>query len=222
MPDLPPTPPADPPSEASRGDWEHYAIKFLRAHFAEATTAQFDASSFYADSPLEGEGAIAIFRFHADRADRGPAPYYVAVGRTEPNYYDATGLDFDDAFALHLGTRFMLALSVAQVHESADAPAADAEPYDLLRDARRIVDRVAPEAPLEDVSLAALFDVAGARHAVIRARIAGTPVYIMGRDAPIGFSERTDLAAPVAYRIHLGHVLRMEPDPQHAHEHETG
>jgi len=36
---------------------------------------------------------------------------------------------------------------------------------------------------------------------------------IMGRDAPFGFSMRTDLAPQVVFRLHLGRVLRLEPDP---------
>lgn len=206
--------PKTPPSEANLDQWRDFALAFVGAHFGEAAPADLGKHRLFERSPLEGDGATVVFEFEADRSGRGVQPYYVVVGQTEPNYYDGNGLDFDEAFSLHLGTRFMLVLGVAQVKDAPEEIGPDDQPYDLERDARLIVDRVAPKASLSDVSLAALFDVMGERHAVIRARVADKDVFIMGRDAPLGFSQRTDLPAPMAYRLHIGGVLRKEPKPE--------
>jgi len=96
----------------------------------------------------------------------------------------------------------MLVMQGAQRH--------DAPPYDFTADARAMVNRVAPESSLEDVSVAATFDVEGQLHAVLRVRLAGNIIYLFARDAPPGFSRRTDLPPHVAYRLHLGIVLRQE------------
>lgn len=206
--------PDQPPSLASLDAWRIFALTYLREHFGDTTPSALNDHRLFPSSPLDGDGATVLFRFDADRAGDGPQPYYVAVGLTESNYYDGTAIDFEEAFSLHLGTRFMLVLGVAQIPDAPESLGPDDQPYDLERDARLIVDRVAPDASLEKIELAALFDVAGERHAVIRALVAGAPVYIMGRDAPMGFSQRTDLPAPVAYRIHIGTVLQQEPNPE--------
>ncbi|HPF41002.1 MAG TPA: hypothetical protein P5081_18640 [Phycisphaerae bacterium] len=206
--------PATSPNETNLSAWRDYALAYIREHFGAATPNELGEHQLFEISPLEDEGATVLFRFEADRSGRGATPYYVAVGQTEANYYDGASLDFDDAYSLHLGTRFMLELGVAQTPASQEALGPDDKPYDIERDARLIVNRVAPDAPIEDLSLAALFGVADELHAVIRARVAGEDVYIMGRDAPLGFSRRTDLPAPMAYRLHIGGVLRKEPKPE--------
>lgn len=205
--------PATPPNVSNIEAWRAFALAYVGAELGDAAPGQLGDFALFERSPIEGEGATVLFRFEADRSGHGVQPYYVAVGRTEPNYYDGGNLSFEEAFSLHLGTRFMLLLGVAQVKDGPESLGPDDQPYDMERDARLIVDRVAPQAPVTDTELAALFDVSGERHAVIRARIAGRDVYIMGRDAPLGFSQRTDLPAPMAYRLHLGEVLRKEPNP---------
>ena len=156
------------------------------------------------------------FGFTADRSGRGEEQYHVFVGQTEPNYYPALGLTAEEAFNLHLGTRFMLVMDVALIDAASAGQPSEHLPetaYDAAADARGIVDRVAPGATIEDLTIAAAFDVEGAIHTVLRCRVAGEPVYIMGRDAPPGFSRRVDLPAQVVLRLHIGHVLRQEPKP---------
>jgi hypothetical protein len=197
-------PPADAPCEHNLAPWREYALSYLRGQLGEAAPAALGAATLFTHCPLEGEGPVILFGFEADRGG-GREPYYVAVGRTEPNYYPAYGLDADDAYSLHLGTRFMLVMGVAQRPERAG------DAYDAAGDARAIAVRVAGDRPVEDVRVAATFDVDGQLHSVLRARLAGEEVYIMGRDAPPGFSRRTDLPPQVVYRLHLGVVLRREP-----------
>lgn len=206
--------PTTPPNESNLNTWRDAALAYVREHFGAAAPSTLGDHQLFEWSPLEGEGATVIFRFEADRSGNGVQSYYVVVGETEPNYYDGKNLDFDEAYSLHLGTRFMLVLGIGQVTDEPESLGPDDKPYDLERDARLIVDRVSPQAPIRNVSLAALFDVGGERHAVIRAQVADQDVYIMGRDAPLGFSLRTDLPAPLAYRLHIGGVLRKEPRPE--------
>ncbi len=203
-----------PAPSAETIDWWHdRALDFLRDHFRETTPARLGEYQIFDRSPLDGDGATIVFRFSADRAGAGAENFIAVVGQTEPNYYPDEGFAFDEAFELHLGTRFMLTLGVAQVREADEPVANDDQPYDVEKDVRLIVNRVSPDAKIDRVELAALFDVGGQFFAVIRCLLDGQPVYVMGRDAPFGFSMRTDLAPQVVFRLHLGRVLRLEPDP---------
>jgi len=198
--------PEEPPNPGSLDAWRDFALAYLRAQWPNDAPAVLEAPTVFSHSPLEGEGAVAIFPFASPRA-AGDSRMVVVVGETQPNYYPSYGLTIDDAFSLHLGTRFMLVMGIGQ-HE-----AAAADDYDAEDDARRIVSRVSNAAPVDAVRIAAQFNVEGQIHSVLAARVAGREVYILGRDAPMGFVERADLPAPVAYRLHLGRVLRAEPDP---------
>jgi hypothetical protein len=84
--------------------------------------------------------------------------------------------------------------------------------FDALSAARAVVDRVSPSTPISGLSVAACFDVEGDCHVVLRGRVADQDVYIMAGDAPAGFLHRVDLPPPVAFRLHLGSVLRSEAD----------
>lgn len=201
--------PSRPPEAGNLDAWRAVALAYLRAQWPNDAPTALDAPTVFPRSPLEGEGAVAIFPFATARVAAGGDPrMYVVVGATEPNYYPAYGLSVDDAFSLHLGTRFMLVMGIGQ-HE-----AGAGDDYDAVDDARRIVSRVSSTAPVTDVRIAAQFNVEGQIHSVLKARVAEREVYILGRDAPMGFVERADLPAPVAYRLHLGRVLRAEPDPE--------
>lgn len=201
--------PSHPPvSESTLGEWAARGLAFLREQLGEAAPPSLSYPVIFPRSPLEGDGPCVVFRFVADLGGGGPENYYLVTGQTEPNYYPAYGLDPDEAFSLHLGTRFMLVLGVAQRDPLPD------DEYDPSRDARSIVDRVAPEASLEEVRVAALLDVDGSLHAVLRCRIGREEAYIMGREAPPGFSRRVDLPPLVAYRLHVGSVLRVERAPE--------
>lgn len=204
-------PPASPPNNDNIHEWRNYALDYLSAELREAAPSTLTNPVLFPRSPLEDEGPSVVFEFRADRSGRGEERYFVVVGQTEPNYYLADDLDAEQAFELHLGTRFMLVMGVAQVDGTSQL-GHEAAQYDPVKDAREIVDRVAPNQPIDELEVAVTFDVDGQLHAVIRGRIAGEPIYIMGRDAPPGFSRRVDLPPQVAYRLHIGHVLRMEPD----------
>lgn len=200
--------PRQPPDAGNLDAWREFALAYLRTQWPKDAPSTLESPTVFPRSPLEGEGAVAIFPFATARVAAGGDPrMYVVVGETEPNYYPAYGLSVDDAFSLHLGTRFMLVMGVG-LHESGTS-----EEYDAVDDARRIVSRVSSSASVEDVRIAAQFNVEEQIHSVLKARVAGREVYILGRDAPMGFVERADLPAPVAYRLHLGRVLRAEPDP---------
>lgn len=137
----------------------------------------------------------------------------MVVGETETNYYPAYDLDASQGFDLHLGTRFMLVMGVAQMDREQDDPVSP-DAYDAMEDAQRIVGKIAPDAEIENLKVAALFDVGGERHAVLRCHIGSEPVYVMARDAPPGFSRRVDLPPQIAYRLHIGNILRSEPAPR--------
>ncbi len=200
-------PPEAPPSPDTQDAWRAYALHYLREQLrSDAPTALGDAH-FFPVSPLEGEGAAVIFPFMARHGAALDPNYFVVVGSTEPNYYPAYGLTPQEAFELHLGTRFMLVMAVAQ------RPPVPEDDFDMNRDARLIVDRVAPGVPIERLALAASFDVDGSLHAVLKCRIKDTDAYIMAASAPMGFSTRTDLPPQVAYRLHIGPALRREPKP---------
>ncbi|MFQ5410729.1 MAG: hypothetical protein ACE5EC_00465 [Phycisphaerae bacterium] len=207
--------PIDPPCEDNLSRWEAYALAYLQPHFRTAAPSTLSHATVFPNSPLEGEGATIVFEFFADRTGQGRERYFVVVGETEANYYPAYDLDRSEGLDLHLGTRFMLVMGVAQISQEQD-DLVSPNAYHAMEDARRIVDRIAPNAKIEDLLIAAMFDVAGARHAVLRCRIDGEPVYVMGCDAPPGFSRRVDLPPQVAYRLHLGRVLRSEPVPREA------
>jgi len=198
--------PADPPREGDIDQWRAFALEYLAAQLKDAAPKTVRSPVVFSNAPLEGDGPVVIFSFIMNRGGRGDEPHYVVVGQTESNYYPAYGLDADEAYSLHLGTRFMLVMGVAQAAQ----PAGD---YDAFCDARAIADRVAPGTALEAVSVAATFDVDGQFHAVLSCRLAGERIYIMGRDSPTGFSRRVDLLPQVVYRLHIGHVLRSEANP---------
>ena len=202
--------PLQPPDASNTADWAAFALEYLAAQLREHAPNSLGPPTLFPRSPLEGDGPCLVFPFTADRTGHGSEQHFVVVGQTEPNYYAAYGLDPDEAFSLHVGTRFMLVMQIAQTPGVSPAP----QDYDPARDARTIVDRIAPAAKLEDVSLAAAFDVNGQIHNVLAATLDGQRIYIIGRDAPPGFSPRTDLPPQVVYRLHLGEVLRAEPDPE--------
>lgn len=198
--------PDEPPNACNLDVWRDFALAYLRAQWPNDAPTTLEAPTVFPHSPLEGEGAVAIYSFASSRA-AGDSRMVVVVGDTEPNYYPSYGLTIDDAFSLHLGTRFMLVMGIGQYEAGAG------DHYDAADDARRIVSRVSNTASVEDVRIAAQFNVEEQIHSVLTARVAGRDVYILGRDAPMGFVERADLPPPVAYRLHVGRVLRAEPDP---------
>jgi hypothetical protein len=157
------------------------------------------------ESPLEGEGAVSLFAFEAAPGGGPVGTYHVVAGETEPNYYPSWGLSAEETYNLHIGTRFMLVLEVAQVAEQ-DAPA------DLESQAVSTLMRVAPGEPIREFRVVRVFQVEDQRHAVARCRIGPEDVYLVLGDLPVGIHRRVDLAPQVVYRMHLGQVIRMEED----------
>lgn len=193
---------------ASLNELAHSAIEYLKVQLGASAPQSLDPGTVFPDSPLDGEGKTAIFPFECNHGASQDRRYFVVVGNTQPNYYPAYGLSIEEAFELHLGTRFMLVIGVAQRFPTAD------DDFDIQREARRVVDRIAPNIPIEDLELATSFDVDGRLHAVLRCQIAGRPVYVMAGETPPGFVEKVQLPPQVAYRMHIGHVLRNEPTPE--------
>ncbi|GMU35490.1 MAG: hypothetical protein HS101_01745 [Planctomycetia bacterium] len=187
--------------------WSAVALEYLRDQLANDAPTALGKGKFFPNSPLEGEGFTVIFPFQSQRGAPADTNFYVAVGPSHNNYYPAYGLAMDEAYDLHLGTRFMLVMGIAL-----RSPVPD-DDFEIQREARRVVDRIAPQAVIDDLELAASFDVDGQFHAVLRCKMAGRPVYIFAGDAPIGFSEKISLSPAVAYRIQLGRVLRHEAKP---------
>jgi len=234
-------PPPNAPDGSNTAEWSAFALEYLAGQLRDAAPKRLGPPAFFPRNPLESEGPCLVFSFIADRAGQGGEMHYVVVGQTEPNYYPAYGLDADEAFALHIGTRFMLVLQIAQVPldlkpqvsspkpqvaaPSGPAPVLKSQisdlrsqipnlaDYDAAKDARAILDRVAPDAKLEDVAIAAAFDVDTHLHAVLSARVNNQPTFILAAESPPGFSRRTDLPPQVVYRLHLGMALLAEPDP---------
>jgi hypothetical protein len=199
--------PTLPPTRETIELWRSYALAFLRGQLQASAPAQLGEATILDRSPLDGDGAACIFDFMLTRGG-SPQKCYVVVGQTEANYYPAYDLTPDEAYSLHIGTRFMLVVGVGQCDWRARSD------YDPSADAREIVDRVAPGAPIDEVTVPGSFDVLGQLHVVLKARVAGEQVYIMAGDAPNGFSRRVHLPVPAAYRLHLGEALRHEPAPE--------
>lgn len=200
--------PAQPPLPENLDTWVAYALDYLQTQLREDAPKELGRGTIFGLNPLDGEGPIVVFPFLSERGTSADRNYHVVVGMTEPNYYPAYGLDAEEAFCLHLGTRFMLVMQVAQRSRTPE------DDFDPQREARLLVDRVAPGEPIEELTVAACFDVEGQLHAVLKCRIRGTDAYLMAGDAPHGFSTHTHLPPQVAYRIHLGRALRAEPRPK--------
>jgi len=193
----------DTPVNTNRIDkYASAALAYLRSVMRDRAPEQLGECRIFETSPLDGEGPTALFEFTIPSASAEQQRHFVAVGQTEPNYYPALDLSFDDAFALHLGTRFMLVMQVGV--------ATSAGELDVARAVQSLIDSVRPNEPVSDVELAASFDVDGQFHGVARCRIRNQSVYVFIGQAPAGFSTSIHHPAQVAYRIHLGRALIAE------------
>ncbi len=186
-------------------DHREAALDYLRRALGAAAPAALVEIGRLKQSPLEGEGAITAFAFSAAVGGGTVEQYVVVAGDTEPNYYPVWNLSPDEYLRLHLGTRFMLVLQIAQLPHDPEAAA--------LADMRGQLAGVVPGQPVEDLAAAATFGLDRQRHVVARARIGPEPVYLLGGDLPLGIYRQVELPPHVVYRLHLGTVLCMEPDP---------
>lgn len=179
------------------------AEAFLAAQLGADAPRELRLLARFDGGELEGEGAVSIYGFTLARGGQIEECFAVA-GETESGYYPAWGLSPEQMYSVHLGTRFMLVMEVAQV-----------PPGNLPADAeRQILDTVASAAPgetLSEFSPAAAFTVDGRTHAVCRLRVAGEAVYAIGLDAPPGIYRLAHLPPHAVYRLHLGNLIRAEP-----------
>ena len=194
--------PAAAPAPDCEREWREYALTWLRQQLGDRAPTTMGIPTYFDASALEGDGPIAIFPFSTSGDE--PAEHWVVVGRTEPNYYPRWGLTADEAFRVHLGTRFMLVVGVSQADE------AERQTYDPRADLDRILAQIYPGEPSLKASLAAMFRVGAKRHTVCRCRIGGEDVFVMAGDCPPGFYRRTELPPHVVYRLHLGSLLVQE------------
>ncbi len=179
------------------------ALAYLHSQFGASAPETLRELAHFPDSPLEGEGAVTIYGFTASPGGQ-PGAYHVVAGATEPNYYPSWNLSPEEVYDLHLGTRFMLVVGVSQL-------ALDQLPADLEEQARSVLAGAVPGAEVSGWQPAAAFLVEGQMHTVARCRIGSEDVYVITGDIPLGISRRSDLSPQVVYRIHLGHIIRLEP-----------
>jgi hypothetical protein len=191
---------------------EGLALGYLRGQLAARAPQTLRFEGEFDEQPLDGEGQTALFSFElppgtdvGSGAQPGAAEvkHYVAVGETGPNFFPAYGLDPDDAYSFHLGTRFVLEMGLQVVDASYEPPSARA----LLRAA---LVNYAAGATLEQEELAALFRCDEGLFAVYRLTLDGQDVYCMGADCPPGFYHMTEHPPQVALRLHLGKLIRAE------------
>jgi hypothetical protein len=205
------------PSPATIEPWRDAALRYLSEQLGPHAPDRLGDADIFSEEVLEGEGAVAVFRFTAapggySNVEHGPSEFFVVVGRTEPNYYPAWSLSPDELFSVHLGTRFMLTVGVSQISEAEHAAL---DPREAVAE---LLKQVAPGAVVEDATVAAMFAVGAERHAVCRCRIASTidtpvvreEVYVMAADGPPGFYRRAELPPHVVYRLHLGNLMRQD------------
>ncbi len=183
------------------------AAEFLIAQLRERAPASLQFEAAFDEQTLEGEGRAAVLSFDLPAANAhcepGETRHYVVVGQTAPNYYPAYGLGADDAFSLHVGTRFMLAMQIGRVEPP--------EPVEVRSAMQSVVASIAGAAAAESAALAGLFACEEQRYAVYRVAANGEAVYFVCGDCPPGFYRLAAHPPQVALRLHLGKVIRAEP-----------
>ncbi len=186
------------------------ALAYLQQELGPRAPQQVERAGAFDEAILAGEGAVTIFAFElapeggAKLCGAGYDPrHYVVVGDTTPNYFPAFGLDADDAYSLHLGTRFMLEMQISRA-EAADEPPA------LREEMRSFAQGCNPLARLAALELAGLFRCEDQLYSVYRLNLDGVDVYGVGGDLPPGFYQLAQHPPQVALRLHLGKLLRTE------------
>ncbi len=193
-------------SELTPTTAQEAARSYLATQLADRAPESVQHLLTFHERPLAGEGEVHVLRFAiapTEAACDGDEWHYVVVGETTSNYFPAYGLDPDDAYSVHIGTRYLLGTNAVGV-DVGEAPA-DAE--DNLR---RVFAESAPDATLDQLELAALFRCDAGVMAIYRLQSGDQSFYALGADCPPGFHELTHLPAPVVLRLHLGKVIRQE------------
>jgi hypothetical protein len=198
---------------ATREALETQARAYLDEQLGDRAPRELQLVGVFEERPLAGEGQTAIFAFQTEPANevvaQQPAAlhYYVVVGETEPNYYPTYGFDAEDAYSLHIGTRFMLGMNMTLVDAPEDLPDARQAVTMMVRD-------YLPDAAVGEPELATVMRCAEDLFAVYRVSVNDQQVYFMGADLPPGFYELTEHPPQVALRLHLGKLIRQEAAAQ--------
>lgn len=187
------------------------ALRYLHEQLGDRAPAALCFEGQFDESPLDGEGRTSLFSFTLDAPaaasgcgdNSAHGRHYVVVGHTESNYFPGYELGPDDAYSFHVGTRFMLELSLQRVDVSLEPPGARDE-------LRRFVQQYAFGARVEREELAALFRCDEGYFAVYRLALDGQDVYCLGADCPPGFYRMTQHPPQAALRLHLGKQIRAE------------
>lgn len=195
-------PKTDPPTNPA-AEHEAAAFAYLRAELGSDSPTSMTHQATFPGAPLEGEGDMSVFGFSASIGGEPEQDYRVVAGQTSPNYYPSWKLDTEEAFELHLGTRFMLVMEVATVPSTALPP-------NWMERITEFIHSVAPGEPIADVVPAVVFKVGDELHLVSRAKIADEEVYVLGLDCPPGVYRKIDLPPHVIFRLHVGMLIRRE------------
>ncbi len=184
---------------------EQQARDFLTQQLQTNAPKEITHVASFAGEPLENEGDMSLFRFNARIGNDEQAEYWVVSGQTQPNYYPDWDLPADDVYSLHLGTRFMLVMEIAIVHD-----------VDVTKEQRAaittFIETVAPGETVAELATAAIFRAGDDLLGVFRATIAGENVYILGLDCPPGIYRDVHLPPHVILRRHLGKLIRIEAE----------
>ncbi len=198
-------------AEPERQSRETTALAYLAEQLGHKAPSKLTLVSTFTEAPLDGEGAVSLFSFELTpelgaAACGSPPPdgmHYVVAGETAANYFPTYGLDADDAYSLHIGTRFLLEMRIGRIDPDQESPAF----RDAMRGALR--DTVAG-VEIQHESLAGLFRGDEQTYAVYRLTLKGEEVYFMGGDCPPGFYRLTQWPPQIALRLHLGKLIRAE------------
>lgn len=189
--------------------WEHAAREYLAAQLQRRAPQRLQFLAAFDEQPLEGEGAVGLFEFEIAPASAAgvcaasDTRHYVVVGQTEPNYSPSFGLEADDAYSLHIGTRFMLTVGVQRLEPKEEPPA-------LRDDVLRFIQGCNPHVEVQSIECELLLRCEEQWFAVYRVRLGGTDVRVVGGDLPTGFYDLADRPPQVVLRLHLGKLIRVE------------
>ncbi len=206
---------------------ERQAVAYLAEQLGEAAPRFLTLEGEFDEQPLDGEAAAMVFSFELELGGGGPCPrerrkHYVVAGQTSPGYFPAYGWSSDEAYSVHVGTRFMLETRLHIVEPSLEPPVAKVSLHAALR-------QFGNGAEPQSEELAALFRIDDeAYFAVYRVRVRDREYYAFGGDCPPGFYEMSDRPPQAVLRLHLGSLIRREARsvgesaPNRAHDERDG
>ncbi len=190
-------------------DHEQAARAYLASELPPAATVRITQQVAFTEHPLEGEGDVTVFGFESNVDGGEREAFWVVVGDTQPNYYPHWELTADQAYDLHIGTRFMLVMEVASVP-------IESLPNDLATGIERFIGTVAPSQRVTGILPAAAFGIENEVYTICRATIGDEHVYVLGQDCPPGIYREGELPPHVVFRRHLGKLIRYEAERESA------